>query len=166
MGPRTIGVGPRTIGVGPRTIGVGPRTLVCCPGHSSVVDGHSSVVHGHSSVVHGHSSVVHGQMAVVRGPRRGFSPYHPSYHQPHAHTAQHADQRRQPDAGNLELGDVAPREVLVALLERRLGHRDVRTTMIYAQVPKRGGDAVQSPGDLLPTISTQDARHMLHKSIR
>jgi hypothetical protein len=30
-----------------------------------------------------------------------------------------------------------------------LGHKDVRTTMIYTHVLNRGGRAVQSPGDIL-----------------
>jgi len=38
--------------------------------------------------------------------------------------------------------------------------------MIYTHLLHRGGFAVRSPGDLLPTISSLDAQHMLHKSIR
>lgn len=36
-----------------------------------------------------------------------------------------------------------------ALLEVRLGHNDVRTTMIYTHVLNRGGPGVKSPVDTL-----------------
>jgi integron integrase len=38
----------------------------------------------------------------------------------------------------------------IRTVQELLGHRDVRTTMIYAHVLNRGGLAVRSPADLLP----------------
>jgi len=37
----------------------------------------------------------------------------------------------------------------IRTVQELLGHRDVKTTMIYAHVRNRGGHGVQSPADLL-----------------
>jgi site-specific recombinase XerD len=38
----------------------------------------------------------------------------------------------------------------IRTVQQLLGHRDVRTTMIYTHVTKKGSLGVRSPGDALP----------------
>ena len=40
----------------------------------------------------------------------------------------------------------------IRTVQELLGHKDVRTAMIYAHVHNRGGRGVQSPGDVLPVV--------------
>jgi integron integrase len=42
----------------------------------------------------------------------------------------------------------------IRTVQELLGHKDIRTTMIYTPVLNRGGLAVRSPGDLLPSMSS------------
>ena len=39
----------------------------------------------------------------------------------------------------------------IRTVQQLLGHRDVRTTMIYTHVTKKGSLGVRSPGDSLPS---------------
>jgi integrase len=43
-------------------------------------------------------------------------------------------------------------------IQELLGHRDVRTTMIYTHVLNRGGRGVRSPIDSLPAIAASGAQ--------
>lgn len=53
----------------------------------------------------------------------------------------------------------------IRTVQELLGHRDVRTTMMYTHVLNRGGLAVRSPGDTLPPFPAGDARLTLDNDL-
>ena len=40
----------------------------------------------------------------------------------------------------------------IRTVQELLGHKDVRTAMVYAHALRRGGRGVRNPGDVLPAV--------------